>query len=1148
MRPSVLTKLLALASVYLLTVTALQATPAIPAPPREYRAAWCATVTNIDWPPAAGVSAATVTSQKNRLLAHLDALADAKMNAIYFQVRPACDAMYNSTIEPPSQWLTGSQKTAATWDPLAFAVSEGHKRGIEVHAWVNPYRAALDQNTSTKAANHVMIAHPDYCVAYSDGRTYLDPGKPEVITYIESVIAEIVTNYDVDGVVFDDYFYPGTNFGDSGSYKDYLDSGGSMGIDDWRRDNVNRLIFECSEMIHAIRRSCQFEVGPFGIWRPGYPTGVTGSDYYAGHYCDTRLWLQQGWVDSLSPQLYWPLASPGQPFAALIEWWAQQNPARHVLASTADYRVGSSAYANWGGTTNAEIVNQVITTYQKGGVGTVHYSIKYLTDDINQQRTALKAGPYALDALRPASTWLDNVPPPAPDVDISAPSGTPAMRTISFAQPRHAEAATWWCVYTYDGTAWKLKVLPGATTSLQVADGLEDFAVFAVDRCGNMGPRGVRPQPNAPSGLTAAFTGSGVNLAWADNSSDETGFEIRRASISGGPYTLVGLAPSNATSYTDLVPGPRVRYYVVKSTRNGVPSAASNEATVVCVTGPPAAPVVQGINASSDSGISNLDRLTKIATPTVVGTGEQNLTVTVYADGAVVGTGHVSDAGNWSVVISALTDGTHVLTAMLADELGNLSSLSDALSVTIDTIAPTASIGSVSSGTRYQPVSSVSINFSKPVYGFGLASLGLTRGGLPVSLSSAVLNGSGSSWVLENTAAITSEAGTYELSVNTSGITDAAGNALATKAKVTWLMDTRTDLVLGKSVNPPTAHTGDLVSYALGISNAGLTDAQNVVLTDPLPRNVELVSESVTASNVDGTTRTWNLGTLRAGEATTITLIARVTEMTVITNTASVTCSSEEPNQANNVASASVVVGPGADLSVSMTATPTPAQLGQPLSYLITVQNLGPDTAGNVAVVDSIPANTILSGATVSQGTVDTSSGNAVGNLTSLAREATATMTVTVVPQQVGRIVNVAGVTSNAYDRNDANSSATTALDVVQATGPDLTGEWQTPRVSSDKKSITAKIRVSNRGNQKSVSGSAVAFYVSSRNTLDSSARPASSKRLGSVRPGQSVMVTSTLRVDPPTGPRYLIAVIDSNNKVVESNESNNTVVFGPMQ
>jgi uncharacterized lipoprotein YddW (UPF0748 family) len=469
------------------------AVPAIPDPPRDYRAAWCATVSNIDWPPRSGTSSAIVSEQKARLLQHLDAMADANMNAMYLQVRPACDAMYNSPIEPWSQWLTGSQLTNATWDPLTFAVDEAHKRGIELHAWVNPYRAALDHSTSNKSAKHVTRARPDLCVQYSDGKTYMNPGKAGTITWITNVIEDMVTRYDIDGVVFDDYFYPGTDFPDDATYQAYLNNGGTMNLNDWRRDNVDRLIQQCYTRIHQIRNSCQFSVGPFGIWRPGNPPGIIGSDYYATHYCDTRKWLRNGWVDSLSPQLYWPTDSPGQPFGALIEWWADQNPNRHVMASTADYRVGSSAYNTggnmWSTKTAQEIVSQVNLTHQLGGVGNVHYSIRWLTEDPKGVRAALRAGPYAKDALRPASTWLDSTPPPPPTASTGTPYGVPPRRNITFSQSPTDEKAAYWVVYTYNGSQWKWAVLPGESTSYVAAEPVVEYAVSAVDRSGNESAR-----------------------------------------------------------------------------------------------------------------------------------------------------------------------------------------------------------------------------------------------------------------------------------------------------------------------------------------------------------------------------------------------------------------------------------------------------------------------------------------------------------------------------------------------------------------------------------------------------------------------------------------------------------------------------------
>lgn len=470
-----------------------QSVPPIPDPPRDYRAAWCATVSRIDWPPVSGTSNANVAAQKAALIEHLDAMESANMNAMYLQVRPECNAVYQSTIEPPSQWVTGSQFTALTYDPLTFAITEAHKRGIELHAWVNPYRASVGSSLSNKASYHVTKARPDLCVAYG-GQVFMDPGKADSITWIKNVISDMVTRYDLDGVVFDDYFYPGPTFDDDATYQAYLNGGGTMELGDWRRNNVDKLIQQCSTLIHGIKPYCQFAVGPFGIWRPNNPAGVIGSDYYASHYCDTKKWLQQGWVDSLSPQLYWPIASTGQPFGDLIDWWAAQNPNRNVMASTADYRVGNSAYDSdfhsWGNTTNMEIVNEVNRVHQAGGVGTVHYSMKWLTYNNRDSNNvglldALRNGPYAEDALPPRRPWLDNVPPPAPNVSIGASYGIPAKRNIYFSQQLADEDAMWWCVYVYDGNEWNHTVLPGRFSSYAAPEPVVEYAVSAVDRSGN---------------------------------------------------------------------------------------------------------------------------------------------------------------------------------------------------------------------------------------------------------------------------------------------------------------------------------------------------------------------------------------------------------------------------------------------------------------------------------------------------------------------------------------------------------------------------------------------------------------------------------------------------------------------------------------
>lgn len=465
-----------------------QALPAIPSVPRDCRAAWTATVSNIDWPSRTGLSAA---AQQTELKNHMDALVRLNMNTMYLQVRPACDAFYSSTIEPWSQWLSGTQGNSPGYDPLGFAITEAHRRGLELHVWLNPYRASTSTGTSGKAANHITRTRPDLVRTYGS-MLYLDPGEPDAVTYNKSVITDIVTRYDIDGVVFDDYFYPypsgTTAFPDSTSYAKYTAAGGTLALGDWRRDNVNRFVRDVAQIVHTVRPKCQFGIGPFGIWRPGNPSGITGLDAYNDIYADSRLWLQQGWVDSLSPQLYWTLSSTGQPYGKLIDWWVQQNTAgRLVFASNYTSKAGSTS--SWPA---SEIVNEVKRTTQAGAKGNVHFSMKALTNDQSGVGTALKADPYAKPALRPATPWLDPTIPAAPQVTVGPPTGTPSRRTVSFSQPTGAEVANWWCLHTYQGGAWQLAILPAATSSQAIDPTVVlALAVTAVDRGGNESARTV---------------------------------------------------------------------------------------------------------------------------------------------------------------------------------------------------------------------------------------------------------------------------------------------------------------------------------------------------------------------------------------------------------------------------------------------------------------------------------------------------------------------------------------------------------------------------------------------------------------------------------------------------------------------------------
>ena len=277
---------------------------------KELRGVWIATVNNVDWPSRPDL---TVAKQKEELVAILDRVAELHLNAVFFQVRPMGDALYTSQIEPWSEFLTGTTGKAPDppYDPLAFAIEEAHARGIELHAWFNPFR--VNATTTLRA--------------YRYGRfVWADPGDPDVRQRALDVIADVVRRYDVDGIHLDDYFYPypegGREFPDDATYEQY---GGGASRDDWRRDNINRFVHDLYTTVKTIKPAVEVGISPFGIWRPNHPRQIRGLDAYDAIYADSRLWLRRGWVDYLAPQLYWPIGKREQSFSALLEWWANQD-------------------------------------------------------------------------------------------------------------------------------------------------------------------------------------------------------------------------------------------------------------------------------------------------------------------------------------------------------------------------------------------------------------------------------------------------------------------------------------------------------------------------------------------------------------------------------------------------------------------------------------------------------------------------------------------------------------------------------------------------------------------------------------------------------------------------------------------------------
>lgn len=341
-RRSVLVVLIATA-----LVTACVTMRPLPQRPRELRGVWVATVNNGDWPSRKDL---TVEQQKAELVAMFDRFAALHLNAVFLQVRPMADAIYPSPYEPWSEFMYGTRGKApdvADFDPLAFAITEAHKRGLELHAWFNPYRAhkAVGDVAAQVVKNNAAHVH-DY------GRfVWMDPGSEQVRRDALAVIADVTKRYEIDGVHVDDYFYPypekdsagnDVDFPDQATWQAYQASGGTLSRDDWRRENINTFVREMYSTVKAIKPKVEVGVSPFGIWRPGNPRQIKGLDAYAKIYADSRLWLQSGWVDYLAPQLYWPIDKREQSFPALLRWWTRQDTqSRGIVPGIAIYRVAS---------------------------------------------------------------------------------------------------------------------------------------------------------------------------------------------------------------------------------------------------------------------------------------------------------------------------------------------------------------------------------------------------------------------------------------------------------------------------------------------------------------------------------------------------------------------------------------------------------------------------------------------------------------------------------------------------------------------------------------------------------------------------------------------------------------------------------------
>ncbi len=372
------------------------------------RAAWLSTVRNIDWPKSPSNSTEKKISD---LINYIDDIKNANLNAVIMQVRPASDAMYQSNIEPWSSWLTGQQGKAPSpfFDPLQIAIEESHKRGMELHAWLNPYRVRLESYHLKLDEMNVAKQHPDW-VLDINGDEILDPGLPEVRQHIVNVITDIITNYDVDAIHFDDYFYlEGITNQDDATFAKYPNGFTNKG--DWRRDNVTELLRMIYSTIKTVKPRVKFGQSPPGIWKSGTPEGTWGWNVYSAIYCDAVAWFDEKIIDYLAPQLYWPFGG-GQDYGKLATWWASVSNGRHVYPGLPFYRINQTAKP----ITDVSQIGKMVQFNRSNNdiQGEIYFTANNFASNNGGITDTLTNNYYKYPALLPIMDWKDAIAPGNP--------------------------------------------------------------------------------------------------------------------------------------------------------------------------------------------------------------------------------------------------------------------------------------------------------------------------------------------------------------------------------------------------------------------------------------------------------------------------------------------------------------------------------------------------------------------------------------------------------------------------------------------------------------------------------------------------------------------------------------------------------------
>ncbi len=422
-------------------------------PDREFRGMWIATVKNIDWPSQPGLSSDIV---KQELTDLMDSLQSHGFNAMILQVRPAGDAFYDSPYEPWSEWLTGFQGKAPVpyFDPLQFAIREAHQRNMELHAWVNPFRALMKDEDSTKqiSPDHIAHKHPEWILSYGSN-DYLDPGVPMAREFVTDVVMDIVNRYDIDAMHFDDYFYPytiaGEEFPDTLSYRIF--GGRFTDKNAWRRNNIDEFIRQLHDRIMAEKPEVELGISPFAVWRneaddPEGSATQAGIASYDGLHADIRKWLRFGWIDYVAPQIYFSIGYSPADFAVLLNWWEENSYGKHLYIGHAAYKVKNNRDPNWNYPN--ELPRQIhMVRRSPVAKGSIFFSAKWLNTNTLGWADSLQNHLYQWPAFPPGMIWLDAIPPlPPAQVEIS---GAKEGMELLWVDPRNPDAE-YYCIYRFE--------------------------------------------------------------------------------------------------------------------------------------------------------------------------------------------------------------------------------------------------------------------------------------------------------------------------------------------------------------------------------------------------------------------------------------------------------------------------------------------------------------------------------------------------------------------------------------------------------------------------------------------------------------------------------------------------------------------------